>query len=112
MYIDINLINEKIFFFVWCWLVGLALAVSVSFLGWMFRTFYWRGQAEYFRKHLEAFDSASNEEQIKCLKSFIRSQLRGNGMFAVQIIGRNVNEVISGELLNGIIIKISSLNFC
>ena len=46
--LSINLFNEKIFLFLWFWLVFVAVVTLGDLLAWLFRSLYWPGQVQYW----------------------------------------------------------------
>ena len=98
--LTINLFNEKIFMFLWFWLVFLALLNIFSLARWFFRAIYWPGQVHYAKKQLRAFDVPMDE--CLGLTKFIENYLRRDGMFIVRLIGSNMGEVVAGEVICGL----------
>jgi len=98
--LSINLFNEKIFIFLWFWMVGLAGLTIVDILVWLFRSVYWSGQVQFVRKRLRAFDTSQREAVV--MAKFVENYLRRDGMFILRLIGLNVGDVAAGEILAGL----------
>jgi len=98
--LSINLFNEKIFIFLWFWLVFVAVVSVADLFAWLFRSFYWAGQVQYVRRRLRAFDAAQRPPAI--LAKFTENYLRRDGLFVIRMIGLNVGDVAAGEVLCGL----------
>ena len=98
--LTINLFNEKIFLFLWFWFVFVATVTFFNLCKWLVRSLYWRGQVNYVRKQLRAFDTTSREPGV--LAKFTENYLRRDGMFILRLIGMNMGEVVAAETLCGL----------
>jgi innexin len=98
--LSINLFNEKIFVFLWFWLVFVSILTAVDFFCWLFRAVYWPGQVHYIRRRLRAFDAVQRQPTV--LARFAENYLRRDGMFVVRLIGLNIGDVAAGEVLVGL----------
>jgi len=98
--LSINLFNEKIFLFLWFWLVFVAVVTLGDLLAWLFRSLYWPGQVQYVRRRLRAFDAAQRPPAV--LAKFTENYLRRDGLFVIRMIGLNVGDVVAGEVLCGL----------
>jgi hypothetical protein len=98
--LSINLFNEKIFIFLWFWLVFIAILTIGDSLVWLFRAFYWPGQVQYVRRRLRAFDATQRQPSV--LAKFTENYLRRDGLFVIRLVGLNVGDVAAGEILCGL----------
>jgi len=98
--LSINLFNEKIFIFLWFWLVFVVIVTVGDLLAWLFRSLYWPGQVQYVRRRLRAFDAAQRPPAV--LAKFTENYLRRDGLFVIRMIGMNVGDVAAGEVLCGL----------
>ena len=98
--LTINLFNEKIFVFLWFWLVLVTAITLVDLLVWVFRSFYWPGQVVFVRKRLHALDAMHREPSV--MAKFTQSYLRRDGLLIVRLIGLNMGDVVAAEVICGL----------
>jgi len=98
--LSINLFNEKIFIFLWFWLVFVGVVTVADLCAWLFRSLYWAGQVQYVRRRLRAFDAAQRPPAV--LAKFAENYLRRDGLFVIRMIGLNVGDVAASEVLCGL----------
>ena len=60
--LPINLFNEKIFIFVWFWLVFMSIITIVSFITWICRTLCPMAEKNFIKNHLKAAFSEDKHE--------------------------------------------------
>ena len=53
---QINMVNEKIFLFLWFWLMGLALVGMLNLLLWLFRAFNWDSSYQFVQSQLVSYN--------------------------------------------------------
>ena len=99
--LPINLFNEKIFVFIWFWIVFVAIVTALSMLQWFFKALYWGGHTQYVRKQLNGLDKLNRETYARS-KRFTHDYLRQDGMFLMRLIARNAGEIIAAEVLAGL----------
>lgn len=98
--LTINLFSEKIFIIIWFWYVLISLVSLFSLLQWTARALYWRGQINYVKGKLRAFDVTSRPKGN--VRKFAQMYLRRDGMFLIRLIAMNVSDVVAAEVLAGL----------
>ncbi|XP_013415360.1 innexin unc-9 [Lingula anatina] len=96
--LPINLFNEKVYIFIWFWLVFVSAATVFGFLTWMSMLFK-NEQKHFIRKNLKLMDRLKDGDHKETLKRFIYDYLRKDGIFVLKLIGRNCNDVIVAEMI-------------
>ena len=95
--LPINLFNEKIFVFIWFWLVFVAAVTALSLLQWLFQFIYLPSHMAYVKKQLNAMERINRETPIR-LRRFLREYLRQDGIFLLRLIGKNAGEITVAEV--------------
>jgi len=57
--LPVNLFNEKIFLFLWFWIIFIALVTLISMLVWTVRSVVAIDRTRYIKKHLQRFGKIS-----------------------------------------------------
>lgn len=96
--LTINLFNEKIYMFLWFWLVFVAAVSCISLLRWACRSLFGKDQYNYVKKHLLYKDVLKNEEK-DLLKKFVKKYLKKDGVLLARLVAVNTNSVIVSDYL-------------
>jgi len=105
-----NLFNEKLFIFIWFWFVFVAIATAGSFVFWLKRAIYLKGEQSYVKARLIAFDmvefkkdnASSPEIRNELVHGFVNTYLRRDGIFILRLVGTNASDLIAAELICGL----------
>lgn len=112
--LPINLFNEKIFIFIWFWLVLVATMSVYSTLIWLC-TFTSASRMSFIKRYLKVNDrlgyvsshhhhsssttSSSTLIDGKILDAFLYEYLKHDGVFLLRIVKKNSNDIVVGELV-------------
>ena len=96
--LPINLFNEKVFIFVWFWLVLIGVLNLLSFFSWLWIMFA-TNRRGFVKKRLKIVEKYKRDEDRGRLTVFCNKYLRQDGHFVLQMIGKNTNEVVVGEMI-------------
>jgi len=99
--LPINLFNEKIFTFVWFWLVAVTLTTAFSVCQWFSQTVLLSAQAVFIAAQLKAVDRSERRDP-KVIRRFTREYLRRDGLLVSRLIAKNSGELIAAEVLCGL----------
>ncbi|KAK3734303.1 hypothetical protein RRG08_058458 [Elysia crispata] len=97
--LPINLFNEKIFIFIWFWLVFVATLSSFNFLIWIYTMIFRQHRLRYLKKFLRINDCYKSELDKKMAVKFCEQYLRQDGIFVLRLVGKNANDVLVSELI-------------
>lgn len=96
----INLFNEKIFLFVWFWLVFISICTILNFLYWLISSLYGveneRLICRYLRTNGDITDAPHSRKSVS---KFIRSHLRSDGVLILKFVSANVGDMVATELV-------------
>jgi hypothetical protein len=98
--LPINLFNEKIFIFIWFWLVGLAICTAYSLLKWSIKTIFWQYQVSYIKRCLNSMNAFKGQREA--LVQFTTKYLRRDGVFLVRLLSNNVGSLATAEVVGGL----------
>ena len=100
--LPINLFNEKIFIFIWFWLIYVTSASTYGFLLWIWYSLPWN-RISFLKKYLKLMDRLSREKfDKKMFRTFGEHYLRQDGVLVLRLIGKNSNQVIMGEIMSAL----------
>jgi hypothetical protein len=97
--LPINLFNEKIFLFLWFWLVYLAILTCGSFLFWFWRISFRQNRARYVRKFLRIVNEINGSHDKRLCQKFADEYLRDDGIFVLRLVGKNSNAILQTDLI-------------
>lgn len=90
----INLFNEKIFIFIWFWLVFIVCIVSFNLVYWMYFIMFIKNKVDYVKKYFKINDELYINFDKKLVVKFVESYLRDDGIFLLRIIVRNFIDMV------------------
>jgi len=100
--LPINLFNEKIFLFVWFWLVFVGILTLFSLFMWIFRFTYGPGQRRYVKRHLAFVKRLDGEQDRKKANAFVRRYLSHDGIFVLRLLAHNTSTVTATEFVTAL----------
>lgn len=97
----INMFNEKIFIFLWFWLLFIALISVLSFLHWLFTCYTNSSGRKMVRSYLEKIDPTTSHSarRIALVDEFVAEKLRPDGLFLLRLVQTNSGDVVTCELI-------------
>ena len=99
--LPVNLFNEKLYTFIWFWLVIVALFSFGSFLVWSIQLACIPRLKLYVRTKLIAMDKLQHASE-NVITDFTRDFLRRDGTLILWLVAENSSDLIAAELLCGI----------
>lgn len=98
--LPINLFNEKIFIFLWFWLVLVATLTCINLLAWLYRVVVKRNRAAYIKKYLKINNQLQTGFDKKLCHKFADSYLRDDGVFVMRVIAKNSTDLVVTDLVD------------
>jgi len=96
--LPINLLNEKVYLFIWFWLAFVSISTIMSFIAWLW-TLFRRNRRDFIRKYLKSMGKDFTKGDRKLCNEFCEDYLRQDGIFVLRLIGLHTNDVVVGELI-------------
>ncbi|KAI6235903.1 Innexin family-containing protein [Aphelenchoides besseyi] len=93
----INMFNEKIFLFLWCWYVILGAATFFSLLYWIFISIVPSRQLNFVGKYLSGMEGYKIADS-QTLRRFVHTYLRHDGVFLLRMVATHAGELSCYEL--------------
>ena len=98
--LPINLFNEKIFIFLWFWLLLVSIVSVGSYISWLYYTLVGVNRYRYAKKYLRMNDHIKNQMDGKLARRFADEYLRDDGIFVLRVVGKNSSELVLTDLVN------------
>lgn len=100
--LPINLFNEKIYIFLWFWLVFVSMVTCYSFVSWLWHMLFPATRIQYIRKFLKIMERVSGGPDKKLANRFTIEYLRHDGVFTMRLIGKNSSDIVVAEIVSGL----------
>lgn len=101
--LPINLFNEKIYIFLWWWILFVAV---MSVLGFIIHcwTLFTMNRVSYMKKYLRIMNKAKsgNSTDDRLISQFVNEYLRQDGVFALRLMAKNTNDVVTAEVIGAL----------
>lgn len=98
--LPVNLFNEKIFIFLWFWMVFVAFANGFGVLTNLYGYVAPHHRRSYIRKYLrinELYKKTDSERKIRA--DFVNDYLKQDGIYVLRQISNNANDVVASEII-------------
>ena len=100
--LPINLFNEMIYVFLWCWLVLVGALTCLSCFVWICRLSCVCDRRRYIRKHLRLVDKMVSSLDRELCIDFVDGYLKSDGFFVIFLLGENTNDVTVTEIISAL----------
>ena len=104
--LSINLFNQKIFLFVWFWLVLVGTVALSSLVMWTARFSYAPGRRHYVKTHLNYVEPVVTETDKRWRKKkvlhFVHRYLDQDGVFVLRLVAHNTSTLTVTELVGSL----------
>ncbi|CAG2196167.1 innexin unc-9-like isoform X2 [Mytilus galloprovincialis] len=98
--LPVNLFNEKIFIFLWFWMVFIAIANGFGCLTNLYGYLLPHHRRSYIRKYLKINDLHKKTDSDRRIRAdFVKDFLKQDGIFVLRQISNNANDVIASEVI-------------
>ena len=100
--LPINLFNEKIYIFLWFWLVFVSFLTCSSLASWVWHMMFPTSRIHYVRKFLKIMDRLRSGPDKKLCVRFVMDFLRHDGVFTLRLVGKNSSDIVVAEIVSGL----------
>ena len=100
--LPINLFNEKIYLFIWFWIVIVTALACGNFIAWFLKSLFQIDRMKYVKKHLKLMDRLERESDKALARKFVIEYLRQDGILVLRLIGHNTNGIVVTELVTSL----------
>lgn len=95
--LPINFFNEKLFAFIWFWLLFVAVVTAISLVTWTARSLVRVDRIRWVRRHLRNMAKV-NAEDRKATARFVHDYLRQDGAVLLRLVAANTSDLVASEL--------------
>uniref|UniRef100_A0AC35UD03 Innexin n=1 Tax=Rhabditophanes sp. KR3021 TaxID=114890 RepID=A0AC35UD03_9BILA len=97
----INMFNEKVYLFVWWWLLIVAVATFCSLIFWIVDSFSRKRREEFISQFLRVSGVIKSNGDLneKAVAKFVNHEMRHDGIFLLRLISANAGDLISTDLI-------------
>ncbi|ELU12471.1 hypothetical protein CAPTEDRAFT_71086, partial [Capitella teleta] len=96
--LPLNLYNEKIYMFIWFWLIFVAAVSMLSFFVWLIRFLFRSDRRMFINNHLKMGDKVFDKNDKKLCNKFLNNYLKQDGAFLLRLIAHNTNSITTTEV--------------
>ena len=86
--------TEKIYMFLWFWMVFLAVVTILGFFVWLMRAISYSDKVTFVKNHLHKLDDPDRDS----VNDFVSNYLAQDGSFILRLIAHNTNAIIVTEI--------------
>lgn len=99
--LPINFFADKIYLFLWYWLVFVGLASVFSFLRWLWTIVFEHSRTRYVRKQLKIMDRirSGSDRDRKMSYRFSEKYLRQDGIFVLKLVAKNSTDLVVADIV-------------
>ena len=97
--------NEKIYTFLWFWIVFVAGASSFSLLIWVARILSPGDRRHFVKNHLTSFDRQDYIDGRSAAQMFTDDYLMQDGALLLRLIAHNTNNVVTTDVVRALYLK-------
>ena len=95
-----NLFNEKIFIFIWFWLVIVSVLSSCGLILCLWQQLFPFNREHFLKKYLKIMNRLTRETfDRKLFHTFANKYLKVDGVLVLRLVAMNTNDVIMGEII-------------
>ena len=100
--LPINVLNEKMFAFLWFWFALVTALTIFNLLVWIYRMFARESYVSYIFKYIkQAGEGTCRSDKIRC-KDFIERYLRNDGVLLLRVVGKNSTNLVVSDLVSNL----------
>ncbi|TNN20776.1 Innexin unc-9 [Schistosoma japonicum] len=96
--LPVNMLNERIYMFLWFWIVLAATITAISIPAWFARMSYEKSRTRFIKKYLKLGEQVNKKDKYM-IEKFTRLFLRNDGVFLLRMIAINAGELICSEII-------------
>ncbi|ELU16110.1 hypothetical protein CAPTEDRAFT_148862 [Capitella teleta] len=97
--LPINLFVEKMYVFLWFWIVLVSILTCLSLATWIIRFLFHSDRLKFLENHLNQMHKLDDPGSKKLLKEFLDMYLRQDGAFILRLIAHNTNNITTTEII-------------
>ncbi|KAG5447710.1 Innexin unc-9 [Clonorchis sinensis] len=96
--LPVNMLNERIYVFLWFWIVLAATLTAISIPTWFMRMSYQKSRTCFIKKYLKLGEVLTKKDR-GMVEKFKRQFLRQDGIFLLRMIAINAGDLICSDIV-------------
>ena len=112
--LPVNLFNEKIYIYLWFHFCAVFLLSTIGLLALLWQLFSSNCQ-DYITKYLKVLCKVRQKTgvlEVKSIRHFVNDYLRPDGVFALRVIAKNTNDIVTTEIIGALYEYFRKSEFC
>ncbi|XP_060075771.1 innexin unc-9-like [Ylistrum balloti] len=97
--LPINLFNEKVFIFIWFWLIFIAVLACINLFRWLYLIVFAKNKVDYVKKYLKINNELHTNFDKKMCTRFAENYLRDDGVFVLRLVAKNSTDIVVTDLV-------------
>uniref|UniRef100_A0A1I7TKB4 Innexin n=1 Tax=Caenorhabditis tropicalis TaxID=1561998 RepID=A0A1I7TKB4_9PELO len=97
----INMFNEKVYVFLWFWLVIVGIATFLNLVNWIRKLMFRSARRAHIKSYLQVENNVSDDDSrsSQVLDKFVDYKLKSDGVFITHLIDNNGGSVFSHDVI-------------
>lgn len=97
----INMFNEKVYVFLWFWLVIVGIATFLNLINWTRKLLFRGARKAHIKAYLQVENNVSDDDSrsSQVLDKFVDYKLKSDGVFITHLIDNNGGSVFSHDVI-------------
>ncbi|CAI5438969.1 unnamed protein product [Caenorhabditis angaria] len=99
----INMFNEKVYVFIWFWLVLVGFLTALNLVNWVRKLLFRNVRKQHILSYLRVSGNVGGEEDtsgLRVLDKFLDQKLQSDGVFITHLIDNNSGSVFTHDVIN------------
>uniref|UniRef100_A0A0L8GVA2 Innexin n=1 Tax=Octopus bimaculoides TaxID=37653 RepID=A0A0L8GVA2_OCTBM len=97
--LPINVLNEKVFMFLWFFFAVISGLCLLNLLGWVYRMLSKRSYVNYIFKYLTINDIGMDKPSKRACLAFADDYLKLDGVLLMRVVGKNSTDLVVSDLV-------------
>ncbi|OON18260.1 Innexin, partial [Opisthorchis viverrini] len=97
--LPVNMLNEKLYIFLWYWTAMVAILTAFSIPLWLMRLTFAKSRVRFIKKFLRINEQFHRSDK-QLVKDFTENFLHHDGIFILRMISMNAGDVITSEVVS------------
>lgn len=99
--LPVNMLNEKVYIFLWWWILVAVIITSIYLFLWIFRMCSKSREIDYIVKYLHFNDDVS-KISVEDVDEFAWQFLRRDGIFLIRMVRLNAGDMVAAGVVNAL----------
>ncbi|KAL5109368.1 Innexin unc-9 [Taenia crassiceps] len=99
--LPVNMLNEKLYIFLWWWILVVAVITGIYLLLWIIRICAKSREVDYIIKYIKLADDVPQFDE-RDIDDFALRFLRQDGMFLIRMVRLNAGDVVASGVVNSL----------